>query len=84
LNSGHTFHEAELATLNYLLFPRLGDWALLKVAAHAPEDESPPGGEEVIASGFFDERWGVQGPHAGSGEPGRLLAPSAPGLLPGP
>ena len=31
LNSGHTFHEKELASLNYLLFPRLGDWAVLKV-----------------------------------------------------
>ena len=30
LNSGHTFHEKELATLNYLLFPRLGDWAVVK------------------------------------------------------
>ena len=33
LNSGHTFHERELATLNYLLFPRLGDWAVIKVGA---------------------------------------------------
>ena len=37
LNSGHTFHEKELATLNYLLFPRLGDWAVVKV----PDDPSP-------------------------------------------
>lgn len=29
LNSGHTFHEPELSTLNYLLFPRLGDGAVL-------------------------------------------------------
>jgi poly(3-hydroxybutyrate) depolymerase len=84
LNSGHTFHEAELATLNYLLFPRLGDWALVKLSAHAPADGSPPGGEEVIDSGFFDECWGVGEPHAGPGEPERLLAPSAPGSLPRP
>ena len=41
LNSGHTFHEKELATLNYLLFPRLGDWAVVKVpAARADGRES--------------------------------------------
>jgi len=31
LNSGHTFHEAELEKLNYLLFPRWGDWAVIRV-----------------------------------------------------
>ena len=51
LNSGHTFHEKELATLNYLLFPRLGDWAVIKV----PDDPSRPAAEVVVRSGFFDE-----------------------------
>jgi pimeloyl-ACP methyl ester carboxylesterase len=51
LNSGHTFHEKELALLNYLLFPRLGDWAVLQVGSKTPLDE------EVIQAGFFDERW---------------------------
>jgi poly(3-hydroxybutyrate) depolymerase len=46
LNSGHSFGEKELASLNYLLFPRLGDWAVLKV----------PSGE-VVRAGFFDENW---------------------------
>jgi predicted acyl esterase len=46
LNSGHTFGEKELASLNYLLFPRLGDWAVLKM----------PSGEPISA-GFFDEQW---------------------------
>lgn len=46
LNSGHTFGEKELASLNYLLFPRLGDWAVLKLS------ESEP-----VAVGFFDENW---------------------------
>ena len=36
LNSGHTFHEQELSTLNYLLFPRLGDWAVVKVGTRSP------------------------------------------------
>jgi pimeloyl-ACP methyl ester carboxylesterase len=84
LNSGHTFHEAELATLNYLLFPRLGDWAVVKVAAHAPEDGLPPGGEEVLGSGFFDERWGVGESDTGPGEPGKQPGSSAPGLSPRP
>jgi hypothetical protein len=53
VNSGHTFHEKELATLNYLLFPRLGDWAVVKV----PDDPSRPPREEVIRTGFFDEQW---------------------------
>ncbi len=44
LNSGHTFHEAELRATNALLFPRLGDWAILR-------------GSEVVSAGLFDERW---------------------------
>jgi hypothetical protein len=50
LNSGHTFHEKELDTLNYLLFPRLGDWAVLRLGP-GPLDEA------VIRAGFFDEKW---------------------------
>ena len=57
LNSGHTFREKELASLNYLLFPRLGDWAVLKVGTKAPANPSDPVEEEVIRAGFFDERW---------------------------
>ena len=50
LNSGHTFHGKELASLNYLLFPRLGDWAVLRLG---PE----PLDEAVVRAGFFDEKW---------------------------
>jgi hypothetical protein len=57
LNSGHTFHEKELASLNYLLFPRLGDWAVLKVGGKVPAEPSGPLEEEVIRAGFFDEHW---------------------------
>ncbi len=46
LNSGHTFGEKELASLNYLLFPRLGDWAVLKLPDRVP-----------ISAGYFDEQW---------------------------
>lgn len=55
LNSGHTFREAELAKVNYLLFPRWGDWAVLQI----PSDQKPsePLTENVIRAGYFDEQW---------------------------
>jgi dienelactone hydrolase len=68
LNSGHTFHEKELASLNYLLFPRLGDWAVLKVGDKVPQDPSGPLEESVVRAGFFDERWQLA-------EPREQLAP---------
>lgn len=57
LNSGHTFHEKELASLNYLLFPRLGDWAVLKVGGPVPAKPSDPLEESVLQAGYFDEKW---------------------------
>lgn len=61
LNSGHSFHEAEFAAFNYLLFPRWGDWALVECpsAVGAP---SNGGGllrdpETMAAAGYFDETW---------------------------
>jgi hypothetical protein len=45
LNSGHTFHPPELK-INYLFFPRLGDWAVMKLGEKAPVD-----------AGLFDEHW---------------------------
>ncbi len=57
INSGHTFREAELAKLNYLLFPRWGDWAILKVGDKAPTDPSDPLDETVLKAGFFNEEW---------------------------
>ncbi|HEX3151597.1 MAG TPA: GDSL-type esterase/lipase family protein [Gemmataceae bacterium] len=53
INSGHTFHERELSTLNYLLFPRLGDWSVMKIG-------DPPADvwkEDPVRAGYFDERW---------------------------
>ena len=46
INSGHTFHTPEFQGTNALLYPRLGDWAVLRA-----EDGEP------LAAGFFDERW---------------------------
>ncbi len=50
LNSGHTFGGKELGSLNYLLFPRLGDWAMVRLT-------DDPRRDEVVQAGFFDERW---------------------------
>jgi len=49
INSGYTFHEPEFIGTNALLFPRLGDYAVLKLR----EGDEP----EVIEAGFFDEQW---------------------------
>jgi dienelactone hydrolase len=57
LNSGHTFHEKELASLNYLLFPRLGDWAVFKVGDKQPDDPSQPLDEALVKTDFFNEQW---------------------------
>lgn len=60
LNSGHTFREAELARVNYLLFPRWGDWAVVKFAAVPLQTEPSSGGplgETVLQAGYFDESW---------------------------
>ena len=59
INSGHTFHEKEFAAFNYLLFPRLGDWAIMKIPSGSeqwqPTSSAFP--EEVVRAGYFDELW---------------------------
>jgi hypothetical protein len=45
INSGHTFHAAEFKGTNALLFPRLGDYALLTLS------------NEVATAGLFDDNW---------------------------
>ena len=55
INSGHTFRESELAKLNYLLFPRWGDWAVLKLDLTKPSTERLE--DNVIRAGYFDEQW---------------------------
>jgi pimeloyl-ACP methyl ester carboxylesterase len=59
INSGHTFHEQEFATFNYLLFPRLGDWAVIRITGGAETWQAPAVAfpEEVVLAGFFDEAW---------------------------
>jgi hypothetical protein len=62
LNTGHTFHEKELGSLNYLLFPRLGDWALLQISDQVPKTPSEPLADRVLHAGFFDEHWKLPKP----------------------
>lgn len=56
LNSGHTYHAAELR-FSYMVFPRLGDWAMIKVGDNPPTTPAPEVAETVVHSGFFDEAW---------------------------
>lgn len=53
LNSGHTFHDADFKGTNALLYPRLGDWAVLKPTP----TKDDPAKAEVVAAGLFDEDW---------------------------
>lgn len=53
LNSGHTFHAAEFRGTNAQLYPRLGDHALLKLAA----TDKDPLATDVITAGLFDDNW---------------------------
>lgn len=55
LNTGHTFHATDFEGTNALLFPRLGDYAILK----ATPTEKEPWHAEVITAGLFDENWGA-------------------------
>ncbi len=62
VNSGHTFHAAEFSKLNYLLYPRLGDWAVVRYPAVA--DQALEGaqflsgtGGVVLRAGYFNEDW---------------------------
>jgi hypothetical protein len=53
LNSGHTFHEADFKGTNALLYPRLGDYAVVKPTP----TEKDPAAFEVVTAGLFDEWW---------------------------
>jgi enterochelin esterase-like enzyme len=55
LNSGHTFHAADFLDTNAMLFPRLGDFAILKLA---PTKDDPLE-VSVAEAGLFDDLWRV-------------------------
>jgi hypothetical protein len=53
LNSGHTFHARDFQGTNALLYPRLGDYAVLKTTG----TEKDPTAAEVVTAGLFDDSW---------------------------
>jgi len=46
INSGHSFHEPEFRGTNALLYPRLGDWAVVRTSDG-----------QAVAAGYFDSQW---------------------------
>ena len=57
-NSGHTYHDSELR-FSYMVFPRLGDWAITKVGKNPRDSAASKVDETVLQSGFFDEEWKI-------------------------
>jgi pimeloyl-ACP methyl ester carboxylesterase len=56
-NSGHTYHASELR-FSYMVFPRVGDWAVVKIETNGPENSTAQKvAEKMVISGFFDENW---------------------------
>ena len=53
LNTGHTFHADAFEGTNALLFPRLGDLAVLKVTSDGKKGFK----EETAWAGLFDANW---------------------------
>ena len=43
--------------MNYLLFPRWGDWAVVKVRDKIPENASDALDESVLRAGFLNDEW---------------------------
>lgn len=56
INSGHTFHEAELKGTNAQLYPRWGDYAVIKMTPTEKDKHKI----EVVRSGLFNEFWEVE------------------------
>ena len=54
LNSGHTFHARDFEGTNALLYPRLGDYAVLKLPEPGAAD---PLAATVATAGLFDDDW---------------------------
>ncbi len=53
INSGHTFGAKEFAGSNALLYPHLGDRAVIRIGTLT----DPKSADEVVLDGYFDERW---------------------------
>jgi dienelactone hydrolase len=57
LNSGHTFRARDFERTNALLYPRLGDYAVLKLTG----GKKSPLATEVQIAGLFDDYWRLAG-----------------------
>ncbi len=57
LNTGHTFPSEDYTKTNAMLYPRLGDYAILRMTPTAKN----AAGFEVETAGLFDEFWRVSG-----------------------
>jgi dienelactone hydrolase len=57
INSGHTFHAEHFQGTNALLYPRLGDYAILKLSGGKASDKKNPLAVEVKTAGLFDDFW---------------------------
>src|SRR5262249_33662423 len=55
LNSGHTFHAEDFQGTNALLYPRLGDWAVLHLADKGPALAV----QRVVENGLRTEGWAI-------------------------
>ncbi len=55
LNSGHTFHARDFQGTNALLYPRLGDFAVLKLT----DPGKDPLASDVVRAGLFDDFWRI-------------------------
>lgn len=56
LNTGHTWPSEDYAKTNALLYPRLGDYAILRMTPTARDAAA----HEVATAGLFDEFWKVE------------------------
>jgi hypothetical protein len=56
LNTGHTFPSGDYIKTNAMLFPRLGDYAILRMTPTAKDAAA----YEVATAGLFDECWRVE------------------------
>jgi hypothetical protein len=52
LNTGHTFPSADYTKTNAWLFPRLGDYAVLRLTGGEDSHQA-----EVATAGLFDDNW---------------------------
>lgn len=56
INSGHTFHEREFKASNAQLYPRLGDFAVIRFRLRDGNSEFE---EATERAGIFDENWNL-------------------------